>query len=234
MRHTRTLFKYNAVYHRNLLINANMSRAKEIQEKLALNAKLQAALSANTSKVLGWLGDSRDEKDSSESQYKEKDQAYSIKDLEDSKKMFFELPVVQIGSGLNMGDSGADDAASSDIHTIGEFVKSNKKISSLAKKKKRSENLNERNNIYRVAKDDTRAMVALKNKIRSGRREEMRRNGLLESRKTSGTKDTRPSNNRGKQDESDDESSDDDEGRRPAAAKKSVNLLFGSKKKGRK
>ena len=211
-----------------------MSRAKEIQEKLALNAKLQEALSSNTSKVLSWLDGGKDEKDTSESSYKEKHQAYSIKDLEDSKKMFFELPVVQIGSGLNMGESDANNDASADIHTIGEFVKSNKKISSLAKKKKRSENLNERNNIYRVAKDDTRAMVALKNKIRSGKREEMRRNGAVESRKQGDAKDSKYTSNRSKQEEADDESSDDDRDRKPVAAKKSVNLLFGSKKKGKK
>ncbi|SMN22379.1 similar to Saccharomyces cerevisiae YGR251W NOP19 Essential protein required for maturation of 18S rRNA [Maudiozyma saulgeensis] len=212
-----------------------MSRAKEIQEKLALNAKLQIALNSNTSKVLSWLGGEQDEEKNKDSNGTKNEQAYNIKDLEDSKKMFFQLPVVQIGSGLSIGDS-TDNEGSTDIHTIGEFVKSNKKVSSLAKKKKRSEHLNERNNIYRVAKDDTRAMVALKNKIRTGRREDIRRNGPS-SNARNGTTNT-VNNNRGSSkdsaNESGDESSEDEAIRKITHSKKSVNLLFNGKKRGRK
>ena len=215
-----------------------MSRAKEIQEKLALNAKLQVALNSNSSKVLSWLENDDRKEDADAKSIKEDGQAYTIKDLEDSKKMFFKLPVVQIGSGLNMGDeddSNGNDG-NNDIHTIGEFIESNKKVSSLAKKKKRSDHLNERNNIYRVAKDDTRAMIALKNKIRKGKREEFQRNGTDNMR-------TKNNNGRGSEsqkstskDSSDDESSEDEDfgSRNIAHSKKSVNLLFNGKKKGRK
>ncbi|CAB4256124.1 similar to Saccharomyces cerevisiae YGR251W Essential protein required for maturation of 18S rRNA [Maudiozyma barnettii] len=213
-----------------------MSRAKEIQEKLALNAKLQIALNSNTSKVLSWLDSDKDD-DNKKRQSDDVDngKAYTIKDLEDSKKMFFQLPVVQIGSGLSMGDNDSgDNEGSTDIHTIGEFVNSNKKISSLAKKKKRSEHLNERNNIYRVAKDDTRAMVALKNKIRSGRREDMRRNGPSSSAHNNTSTSNNKDSSKGTMIGSDGDSSDDDGSRRIAHSKKSVNLLFNGKKKGRK
>lgn len=216
-----------------------MSRAKEIQEKLALNAKLQVALNANSSKVLSWLDNDERKEDTDAKSIKEDGQAYTIKDLEDSKKMFFKLPVVQIGSGLNMGTDDDMDGndVNNDIHTIGEFIESNKKVSSLAKKKKRSDHLNERNNIYRVAKDDTKAMVALKNKIRSGKREEFRRNGAENMVKTKINKGRGPEpRNATSKGSSDDESSEDEDfgNRKVVHSKKSVNLLFNGKKKGRK
>lgn len=206
-----------------------MSRAKEIQEKLALNAKLQLAFSSNTAKVLSWLDDDDDDaaKDKKNSDIV-KNAAYNIADLEDSRKQFFQLPVVQIGSGLSMDTTGTDgNAASNDIHTIGEFMNSDKKISTLAKKKKRAEDL-QRNNIYRIAKDDTRAMIALKNKIRSGKRQEMRRYG------TAADTITNTNTKTNKDDDDDDDSSDDGPSRSQRHPKKTVGLLFDGKKKKRR
>lgn len=215
-----------------------MSRAKEIQEKLALNAKLQVALNSNSSKVLSWLDNDERKEDTDAKSIKEDGQAYTIKDLEDSKNMFFKLPVVQIGSGLNMGDDDDTNGneGNNDIHTIGEFIESNKKVSSLAKKKKRSDHLNERNNIYRVAKDDTRAMIALKNKIRKGKREEFQRNGNENMKTKYNTSKGPESQNVTSKHSSDDESSEDEDfsSRKVVHSKKSVNLLFNGKKKGRK
>ncbi|CCD23123.1 Nop19p NDAI_0B00890 [Naumovozyma dairenensis CBS 421] len=201
-----------------------MSRAQEIQEKLDLQAKLQLALSNKSSKVAAWLESSTDEtKDRSK-------EIEDAKELEDSKNAFFNLPVVQIGSGLHFA---YNETSKDDIHTIGEFINSDKKISSLSKKKKRNEPTDVRNDIYRIAKDDTKAMVALKRKMRHGQKMALRQD-LAESvnKKTSVEPESRNTSNA----KNDAHSSSDDEAdmRNQKSTKKTFGLLFNGNKKRRK
>lgn len=66
-----------------------MSRAKELQEKLNLQAKLQSTFSNNTAAVLDWLKES-DETGISNDTERNK-QLKDHKELEDGKKAFFKL-----------------------------------------------------------------------------------------------------------------------------------------------
>ncbi|EJS43599.1 YGR251W [Saccharomyces arboricola H-6] len=199
-----------------------MSRAKDFQERLNLQAKLQSTFGNNTATVLGWLKDSEEDdktKDHANSDHDK--QLEGHRELDDSKKAFFELPVVQIGSGLHFSTE-EDISAKEDIHTIGEFIESDKKISTLAKKKKRNDQGLQRNNMYRITKDDTKAMVALKRKMKKGEREGLRK------RQEVVTSTTASSNSF-----SDDD--DGDMGKIPQkSTKKTFGLLFGKKKKHRK
>lgn len=186
-----------------------MSRAKEIQEKLDLQAKIQLSLSNQSSKVVSWLKPSTNADGEND-------------DLKTSQMDFFQLPVIQVGSGLNMEDDN-DTQTQSDIHTIGEFIKSDKKVASLAKKRQYKQSADSkqsyvRNNIHRIAKDDTKAMVALKRK--------MRKEIINKNRNTreSTTKDN---------DTSEDDDDDDDDRHskhKQTAKKKTMGLLFQSKK----
>ncbi|CAI4471817.1 AIF_collapsed_G0019440.mRNA.1.CDS.1 [Saccharomyces cerevisiae] len=196
-----------------------MSRAKELQEKLNLQAKLQSTFSNNTAAVLDWLKES-DETGISNDTERNK-QLKDHKELEDGKKAFFKLPVLQIGSGLHFRTQD-DASAKEDIHTIGEFIEGDKKVSSLAKKKKRSDPGLQRNNMYRITKDDTKAMIALKRKMRKGEKEGLRKK--QEHSKSS------VSNSYSASDEE-----DEDVGTIPQkSTKKKFGLLFDKKKKARK
>lgn len=139
-----------------------MSRAKEIQEKLALQTKLQEAFNNNNSKILSWLN--LDDKTNTKL---EKDR----EELTESKHQFFNLPVIQQGTGIGIGSHEKDE--SGDIHTIGDFITSDKKVASLSKKKRRDPTATTKS-IHRVSKNDTKAMVALKRKMRDSQRKEMR------------------------------------------------------------
>lgn len=186
--------------------HTRMSRAKEIEAKQQLQAKLQLSFNNNTSKVLSWLGN--------------QESTEQCKDLTDSKSAFFQLPVVQIGAGLNFESQGSNDKE--DIATIGEFINSDKKISSLAKKKRKNVEHQQRNTIYRISKDDTKAMVALKHRMRKTQKEKVSEE--LQKRTKAST--TSVSN--------DDSDSDEDEPRIEKTSKKTFGLLFngkGNKKK---
>lgn len=153
-----------------------MSRAKEIKEKLALQAKIQLSFSNQSDKVLNWLKDEIDEdsepKDTSTIQKEQTD--------------FFKLPVMQIGSGLNMDNDAPDvtdnqqeenSSRHTDIHTVGEFIKSDKKVQSLSKKKQYKLNKpheQRTNTIHRIAKDDTKAMISLKRKLKQQNRDSIK------------------------------------------------------------
>ncbi|CAL9729521.1 nucleolar protein 19 [Monosporozyma unispora] len=187
-----------------------MSRAKEIQEKLDLQAKIQLSLSNQSSKVESWLNNEKITNDNNNDE------------LKHSQLDFFQLPVIQIGSGLNM-ENNDDISTQSDIHTIGEFIKSDKKVSTLSKRRqyKQSNDSKQsyvRNNIHRIAKDDTKAMIALKRKMRKD---------IMSKSKTA--RDTTNNNNN-----DDSDSSDDDEDRHSkhnqTTKKKTMGLLFQSKK----
>ncbi|KAL3228555.1 hypothetical protein RNJ44_02500 [Nakaseomyces bracarensis] len=182
-----------------------MSRADEIKEKLALQAKIQGSFQNDTAKVMSWLSDKKEESDG----------GISVEQLNESKQQFFQLPVVQAGSGLSFQTEAAatmSGSNSADIHTIGEFINSDKKVSSLAKKKKRRDNAatEPRDSIHRISKNDTKAMVALKHKMRKGTREEIRKNISKEEKNMS---------------------SDEEDEPRVEIKKKSFGLLFDGKKK---
>lgn len=196
-----------------------MSRARELQEKLNLQAKLQSTFSNNTAAVLDWLKESDGTGDRTDTERNK--QVENHKELEDGKKAFFKLPVLQIGSGLHFRTQ-EDVSSKEDIHTIGEFIEGDKKVSSLAKKKKRSDQGLQRNNMYRITKDDTKAMVALKRKMRKGERGGLRK-------KQEQTK----SNISTSYSFSDEENGD--VGTMPQkSTKKTFGLLFDKKKKARK
>ena len=226
-----------------------MSRAKEIQEKLALQTKLQLSFRNTNSKVLSWL----DNEDSTT--LNDPQTVFTKAEFEDSRQAFYRLPVVQIGAGLhfdNVDNHTEAEAEADDIHTVGEFINSDKKVSSLSKKKRRRAegsgteygNRQQSDSIYRVAKNDTKAMVALKRKMRKTHRENIRAelaqgssssssNGtgraVVNDRKTS-TVTTRLNsyNHRHNHNHNDSDSSDSDDGR---SKRKQIGLLFQSKKK---
>lgn len=198
-----------------------MSRAKDIQERLNLQAKLQSTFSNNTATVLDWLKDSeeRDKRqDHNDPEHGKVIEDY--KELEDSKKAFFELPVVQIGSGLHFKTQD-DLSTKEDIHTIGEFIEGDKKVSSLAKKKKRNDQGLQRNDMYRITKDDTKAMVGLKRKMRKGEKEGLRKKQEVPARSTPEVYGS-------------DEDDKDVERVPQKSTKKTFGLLFDKKKKNRK
>lgn len=148
-----------------------MSRAKEIKDNLALQAKIQNSFQNNTATVMSWLNP--DTKNNSSAGIGEEQ-------LNESKEEFFQLPVVQAGSGLSFQTeavSAISGSESTDIHTIGEFMNSDKKVSSLAKKKKRKTDsvMTSRESIHKISRNDTRAMVALKHKMRKDARKEIRK-----------------------------------------------------------
>ncbi|CAI2014938.1 hypothetical protein SEUBUCD646_0G04960 [Saccharomyces eubayanus] len=199
-----------------------MSRAKDIQERLNLQAKLQSTFSNNTATVLDWLKESEEcDRGKVHTDPEHGKLLEDYKELEDSKKAFFQLPVVQIGSGLHFKTED-DLSAKEDIHTIGEFIESDKKVSSLAKKKKRNDQGLQRNDMYRITKDDTKAMVALKRKMRKGEKEGLRKKQEVPVKSTP--------NFHGSSDED-----DIDVERVPQkSTKKTFGLLFDKKKKNRK
>ena len=221
-----------------------MSRAKEIQEKLALQTKLQLSFRNTNSKVLSWL----DNEDSTT--LNDPQTVFTKAEFEDSRQAFYRLPVVQIGAGLHFDNVGNHtEAEADDIHTVGEFINSDKKVSSLSKKKRRRAegsgteygNRQQSDSIYRVAKNDTKAMVALKRKMRKTHRENIRAelaqssssssngNGraVVGDRKTS-TVTTRLNSYNHRHNHNDSDDSDSDDGR---SKRKQIGLLFQSKKK---
>ena len=101
-----------------------MSRAKEIKEKEQLQAKLALAFSQKRKTVLSWLGD-------------DKSQDGDV--TESEKNSFLSLPVMSAGALLNLNDATSNRITSDnkkEIGTIGEFLKGDRKVSSLTKKKR--------------------------------------------------------------------------------------------------
>ena len=197
-----------------------MSRAKEIQEKLDLQAKLQLSFSNTTSKVLSWLDD------------KSTDDGKSTQNLCNSKQSFFELPVLQIGSGLNF-NLIPEDRKFTDINTIGDFMKNDKKVSSLSKQKRRMDQSSSNNSIYRITKDDTKAMVSLKRKMRQTQRNSKQQEGFT-IKASASRQISEYVNQSNKNNTNDDDLSDNDEPRIEKASKKTFGLLFNKPKKGNK
>ncbi|SCU92375.1 LANO_0E00584g1_1 [Lachancea nothofagi CBS 11611] len=195
-----------------------MSRAKEIQEKLGLQASLQTAFNDSKLKAFEWLEDDLS-KDCSE-------------DLTSSKSLFHQLPVIGLGAGLSFDQTPSNNNdAKEDISTIGEFINSDKKVSSLAKKKKRKmangQEPTQRsvNSVHEISAGDTRAMIALKRKIKNSHRGELR-SKLGHQRDVSG--EVQPIKRNTSSD-----SEDEDEPRVEKTTKKSFGLLFQGKRKKR-
>lgn len=194
-----------------------MSRSQEIKEKQALLAKFQHGFGNSTSKVLEWI-----------------DGSSSVQEQENkSKDDFFQLPVIQIGSGLSFSDT--KDINDTDIHTIGEFIKGDKKVSSLAKKKRTNKDIQERNSVHRVRKDDSQAMVSLKNKIRNQQRQKIR-NELPKDKKGSNNVNDKKQSQMQLQPSVDAESSSDEEAdiREQKHNKKKTGLLLFTGKKSKR
>lgn len=194
-----------------------MSRAKELQEKLDLQAKLRNSFLLTENKALAWLGS--ETKNDSDTEAK-------ITGIDGSKAEFFTLPVVQTGSGLNF--SSNDSNSKDDIHTVGEFIKSDKKLSSLSKKKRRMQQPQQTGSIYGVSKDDSKAMIALKRKMRERQREAIRKDTVTD-------KATNVTNNKKDEDTTtawkSNNEDDYDEPRIQKSTKKTFGLLFNKTKK---
>ncbi|QLQ77840.1 hypothetical protein HG537_0A00870 [Torulaspora globosa] len=178
-----------------------MSRSREIQEKLDLQAKLQRSFGLNTKKVLGWLA-SQDTK-----------QTIDTTELNNSKTAFFTLPVMQTGSGLNLNPV-PNPADHDDIHTVGEFIQSEKKVNSLSKKRRPHQST--QSGIHRISKDDTRAMVALKRKMRQNQKDTVKHKIQPDQKVQT------------------DESDEDDDRPVQKTSKKSLGLLFSGHKKSKR
>lgn len=185
-----------------------MSRAREIQQKLDLQAELQKSFSGNTRKVLGWL-----EKNDPKTEPK-------ATELNDSKASFFTLPVMQVGSGLSFATADSQSHSKDDIHTVGEFINSDKKVSSLSKKRKRQADPRT-SSVHRISNDDTTAMVALKRKMRDAHRDTLRQKLRTDQKAPA------QSAPKAHQDDTDDE----DDIPVHKTTKKTMGLLFNGKKK---
>lgn len=214
---------HNFEYYRNTDLQhhiTQMSRAKELQEKLDLQAKLRNSFLLTENKALAWLGS--ETKNNGDTEAK-------ITDIDGSKAEFFTLPVVQTGSGLNFSAGSNDLHSKDDIHTVGEFIKSDKKLSSLSKKKRRMQQPQQTGSIYGVSKDDSKAMIALKRKMRERQREAIRKDTVTD-------KATNVTNNKKDEDTKiawrSDNEDDDDEPRIQKSTKKTFGLLFNKTKKG--
>ncbi|AGO12639.1 AaceriAER300Cp [[Ashbya] aceris (nom. inval.)] len=187
-----------------------MSIPKDMKDRQKLQATLQAAFSEKAAKVEQWLGPTSDSAPST--------------GLSESREAFLKLPVVQIGGGLRF-DAHAATQDSNSIHTLGDFMTGNKSLSTLAKKKQAAQPGNKQNSIYRVDKEDTKAMVALKHKMKNQRRSQLR------ERIVEGAAPEKPAQERGTAD--DDDGDDSDEAPVEKMTKKKVGLLFQDKKRKR-
>lgn len=194
-----------------------MSRARELQEKLDLQAQLRNSFLLTENKVLAWLGSETNKNGDTEAE---------ITDMDGSKAEFFTLPVVQTGSGLNFTVGSNDSDTKDDIHTVGEFIKSDKKLSSLSKKKRRMQR--QTGSIYGVSKDDSKAMIALKRKMRERQRKAIKKDTVTD-KAINVTKNKKDENNTTAWNS--DNEDDYDEVRIQKSAKKTFGLLFNKKGK---
>lgn len=137
-----------------------MSRAKEIKEKEELQAKLALTFNRKRQTVLSWLGESA----SNEAEVQEKD-----------KNDFLHLPVMPAGSLLNLNNTTSSRTTvdnKKEIGTIGEFLKGDRKVSTLTKRRGHK---NTPNNNLNSNKHDNKATIAFKNKMRDEQRQRVRK-----------------------------------------------------------
>ena len=145
------------IYYINLQV---MSRAKEIKEKEELQAKLALTFNRKRQTVLSWLGESA----SNEAEVQEKD-----------KNDFLHLPVMPAGSLLNLNNTTSNRTTvdnKKEIGTIGEFLKGDRKVSTLTKRRGHS---NTQNTNLNSNKHDNKATIAFKNKMRDEQRQRVRK-----------------------------------------------------------
>ena len=135
------------------IIHLTMSHVKEIKEKQALQAKFQLAINSTTNHVSSWL-----------KPLKTTNQDSSSSSSTVSNNDFFDLPIISGGSGLALS---SDAHNKEDINTIGDYVKSGKSLSSLNKKKTQQRSIHQ---IHKVHKDDSKALGALRNKMKNSSR----------------------------------------------------------------
>lgn len=185
-----------------------MSRAQEIREKQELQTKLALAFNKKRQTVLGWLPKEEQKLDET---------------VDHSRSEFMKLPVVANGSILNLNEQSKSDQQQTnnkcEIGTIGEFLVSEKKISSLAKKRNNT-NRSIVQDSLRAHKNDNKATSAFKNKMRDSHRQQLRKssNSKLENSRYPKAEDS---------------DSDDDSFKRANVKKKSNSMpvQFGKKKK---
>lgn len=137
-----------------------MSRAKEIKEKEQLQAKLALAFGRKRQTVLSWLGEDK----SHENDIQNKD-----------KNGFLNLPVMSAGSLLNLNNTTTNRMTSDnkkEIGTIGEFLKGDRKVSSLTRKKNYNSGVS---SSLDANKNDNKATLAFKNKMRDDHRKKLRK-----------------------------------------------------------
>ena len=188
-----------------------MSRAKEIREKQELQAKLALAFNKKRQTVLSWLGNDDNQNDE--------------KNIEHSKFEFMNLPVIATGSILNLNDNKSNNSSQqvvdnkTEIGTIGECLKSEKKISSLTKKRNHNNNKSIVSEQFKVQKNDNKATAAFKNKMRDSSRDQLRKNSKNENNRNFNKEDS--------------DSDDEDRFKRVNIKKKANNmpLQFGKKNK---
>lgn len=184
-----------------------MSRAKEIKEKEELQAKLALTFNRKRQTVLSWLGESA----STDAEIQEKD-----------KNDFLHLPVMPAGALLNLNDTTSKKVTvgnKKEIGTIGEFLKGDRKVSTLTKKRGHN---NSSNTNLNTNKHDNKATIAFKNKMRDEQRKKIRKD-TKNIKKSSVTKYTGNSMN-------DSDSDDDMKFKKEKQIKnKNMPLQFGKK-----
>lgn len=192
------------------IIHLTMSHVKEIKEKQALQAKFQLAINSTTNHVSSWLKPLKTtNQDSSSSSTA-------------SNNEFFDLPIISGGSGL---------ALSSDLHnkeninTIGDYVKSGKSLSSLNKKKTQQRSIHQ---IHKVHKDDSKALGALRNKMKKSSR--LKQRDQLMQPKLQAKPQQQQHNHQSNSNDSD----SDEEIVQKSAPKKNFSLMIDSKIKKKK
>lgn len=198
-----------------------MSHVKEIKQKQELQAKFQLAINSTTNHVANWLTPL-------------KSNVSQITETSNSNNDFFDLPIISGGSGLSLSK---DDIDEENINTIGEYIKSGKSISSLNKKKQQQQkSIN--GSMYKIQKTDSKALGALRNKMKNGNRLKQRdslqnqyqRTGQRQGSIKNGGGGAAAANNGN----NDNDSDSDEEIVQKSAPKKNFSLLIDSKIKKRK
>lgn len=198
---------------------SKLNNRKDIKQKEELQAQFQLAISKANETVLSWLrpGQVNSTLDT---------------DLSVDALQFLNLPVIPLGQGLSLSESNEDDE--SNIHTIGDFINGDKKLSSLAKKKRAGATLSDRinriNNRHKISKNDNRALVGLKNKLRNDTRNQVRRdNNIAQSRNNSVTRSAQKT----RVTDDDDDEDEDEKHLDQRNTKKGSGLLFDTRTKKR-
>lgn len=185
---------------------------REIKEKKELQARLQLAVSNTNSLVSSWL---KPLVDTSNSVSNDK-----------SKDDFLNLPIISNNSGLLLSNSVDDDG----INTIGDYMKTGKSLSTLSIKKK---GLDKPNKVNVVS--SSKALNALQNKLRKGKRDEIRSGRNFSNNRNNNRNNNNRSNNNNNvnRNNNNNDSDSDEEIIERSKPKKSFGLLIDSKIKKR-